>query len=75
MEHGASTPEHLHSTFGNEFPPKQSKLLQHNDQYFYLHTLALKLQFIFNKSVSCQQRLKISRNKKKRKIKEKKKML
>jgi len=59
--------EHPHSAFGNEISSKQSKLLQRNDQYFYLHTLAWKLQFIFNRSVPCKQRLKISRDKEKRK--------
>lgn len=37
-----------------------------NDQYFYSYTLALKLQLIFNKSISCKQRLKILRIKKKK---------
>lgn len=58
--------EHPHSAFGNEISSKQSKLLQRNDQYFYLHTLAWKLQFIFNRSVPCKQRLKISRDKEKK---------
>lgn len=53
--------------FEMKSPKKQSKLSQSNGKYFYSYTLALKLQLIFNKSISCKQRLRILRIKKKKK--------